>query len=73
MNNVQLMDRARFQQAVANAIDQHAQVLADLSEQGAATRNFLADLALRLDAVEATLRELQALYGHGHRRADEGR
>lgn len=53
----QEMQRRQFQQATATAIDQHATILKDLmaalnriDQSGKASREFVADLAARMDA-----------------------
>ena len=60
----QEMQRRQFQQATATAIDQHATILKDvmaaLSKQALdakASREFVADLAARLDRLERALIE----------------
>jgi hypothetical protein len=56
--NVRLMDRARFQIGVAEAIDRHAAALQALMDRQNAYGEFIADLSLRLDALDVALREL---------------
>jgi hypothetical protein len=55
--NVRLMDRLRFQMMTAEAIDRHAKALQALMDRQNAYGEFLADLSVRLDALDARLRE----------------
>lgn len=57
-NPVSAMSSARFRHATALAINQHAEAIADLSAQLKATREFMADLSVRIDVLVEQIAEL---------------
>lgn len=47
------LDRRKFQEAIAAALDQHADFLTQLAASAKVSREFTADLSARLDVVSA--------------------
>lgn len=53
------LDRRRFQEAVAITLDKHAEAINDLRDQVRVTREFMADLSVRLDWFKQQLAMLE--------------